>query len=95
MFPPVSKVAKDTLRKLSNMNEDESNAFLLGLLGKCEKVRVKAIQGFMFQSFLYDPLLCPQLYFTQVGDALPLLTFSFYMTLCCVNNSPKHRLVIH
>eukprot|EP00435_Cladocopium_sp_Y103_P042368 s2845_g11.t1 len=46
VFSPMSKVSKDTLRKLSNMNEDESNAFLLGLLGKCEKVaRLNASGG--------------------------------------------------
>ncbi|CAL1166136.1 unnamed protein product [Cladocopium goreaui] len=33
-----SEYLDDTLQKLSNMNEEESNAFLLGLLGKCEKV---------------------------------------------------------
>ena len=44
VIPPISKVSKDTLRKLSNMNEDENNAFILGLLAKCEKVRTKTIK---------------------------------------------------
>ena len=58
VFPPVSEVPKDTLQKLSNMNEEESNAFLLGLLGKCEKVGIKTNKRICIPIFPFYVTLC-------------------------------------